>query len=62
MKKIKCPYAIKVLEERLTTERKWLEKFKTPTEHKQWQETNINSCEHRINELIETIKHLNDTI
>ena len=56
--KLKYPYSIKVLEERLVKERKMMAIFKKPTEHKQWQETNIDTCEHRINELEQTIEHL----
>jgi len=56
--KIKYPYSIRVLEERLVKERKYLEIFNKPTRHLDWQKANVDSCEHRINELVETIEHL----
>lgn len=56
--KIKYPFSIKMLEERLTKEREMLQCFKMPTKHIEWQTANIESCEYRINELLETIKHL----
>ena len=64
MAKLKCPFPIKHLEERLGTERTWLKMFNT------WlirgkntsdnnlilsAEENIKNCEHRITELEDAI-------
>ena len=56
--KVKYPFAIKVLNDALSREKRYLKLFKRPTEHKEWQERNIESCEHRIEELKITIEHL----
>jgi len=55
---MKYKYAIRVLEERLLKERKYLNIFQRPTKYKAWQDENIETCLYRINELENAIDDL----
>ena len=73
MSKIKFPFALKVLEQRLTLEREFLKSYninfvdgkliEDPSKFPDYVKSNISSCEHRIEELVECINFLkNETI
>jgi len=56
---IKYPFVIRTIEERLILENKYLELFKKHrNEAPDWGDSNIHSCEHRIDELKESIEFL----
>lgn len=58
---LKYPFGIRTLEERLELERKWLisyNKIGNGPYAKEYAETNINSCSHRICELESAIKDM----
>ncbi len=56
---IKFPFSIRILEERLRLEEKYLKTFKKYREKSpEWADSNIESCNHRMGELQEAIEFL----
>jgi len=54
---IKYPFSIRILEERLSLEQKWLVIFNN-SKGTDFGDANIQSCEHRIEELKNSIENL----
>jgi hypothetical protein len=60
---IKYPFVIRTIEERIILEEKLLRTFKKYyNENPMWAQTNIDSCNHRLNELKEGIEVMSNNL